>query len=115
MAKIVPPYTYCFAVGLLLVLVIGIPVIHFIKPSMVLSPTLLIGISIGFYLINLRNCYTSYFSCTNRIIYVKSFILSSLIGLLLALLFLSVFKWDVWGLIWSTILSQWYLMFGIGQ
>lgn len=106
MAKIVPPYTYCFAVGLLLVLVVGIPVIHFIKPSMVLSPTLLIGISIGFYLINLRNCYTSYFSCTNRIIYVKSFILSSLIGLLLALLFLSVFKWDVWGLIWSTILSQ---------
>lgn len=106
MAKIVPCYTYCFILGFFMVLVFAIPIIRIIKPTMILSPQLLIGIGFGLYLINLRNCYTSYFSCTNRIIYVKSFITSSLLGLLLAFLFMAYCDMGVWGLIWSTIISQ---------
>lgn len=106
MAKIVPFYTYCFFIGLVMVLFIGIPIVNFIKPTMVLETNVIIGIGIGFYLINLRNCYSSYFSCTNRIIYVKSFICSSLLGLALAFVFMTSFNLGVWGLILSTILSQ---------
>jgi len=106
MAKIVPCYTYCFVFGMLMVLIVAIPIISIIKPSMILDPKMIIGIGVGLYLINLRNCYSSYFSCTNRIIYVKSFIFSSVLGLLLAFIFMSSLNMGVWGLIWSTILSQ---------
>lgn len=106
MAKIVPSYTYCYAFGLFMILVVAVPIIHIIKPSMSLDTGMMIAIGFGQYLINLRNCYTSYLSCTNRIIYVKSFIVSSVIGLLLALLFMAILNWGVWGLICSTIVSQ---------
>ncbi|MDU3385052.1 MAG: hypothetical protein E7F24_09760, partial [Veillonella sp.] len=62
--------------------------------------------SIMQFVIYYRNCYTSYFSCTNRIIYVKSFILSSAIGLVISLAFMELFDLGILGLLGGIILSQ---------
>ena len=85
---------------------VGLPLLNMIKPNFVISDTVLWGASIMQFVIYYRNCYTSYFSCTNRIIYVKSFILSSAIGLVLSLVFMELFDLGILGLLGGIILSQ---------
>ena len=57
-------------------------------------------------MLKFRNCYTSYFSCTNRILYVNGFILSAIICVILSFIFIGPFNYGVWGLIIAQILSQ---------
>lgn len=85
---------------------IGLPLLNMIKPNFVITDGILWGAGIMQFVIFYRNCYTSYFSCTNRIIYVKSFILSSAVGLGLSVAFMHYGDWGVGGLLGGTILSQ---------
>lgn len=106
MSLIVLVFIVLFILGTGVVLVIGLPILRIIKPSAVISAPVLIGICISQFVIKLRNCYTSYFSCTNRLPYVKSFMISSAICILLSYIFLSFFNMGVWGLIIAQIVSQ---------
>lgn len=105
MALIVVSYVVLFAVGLAAVVVIGLPVLRLIKPETTPSAAVMLGAGLYQFVLKFRNCYTSYFSCTNRIPYVKAFILSSSAGVLLALLMMEL-GWGVWGLILSQLISQ---------
>lgn len=93
-------------VGIFGLWLVGLPLLNMIKPNYVISDTVLWGASIMQFVIYYRNCYTSYFSCTNRIIYVKSFILSSVMGLVLSLVFMELFDLGILGLLGGIILSQ---------
>ena len=105
MALIVFSYVALFAVGMLAVILVGLPVLRLIKPDTTPSAAIVLGVGLYQFVLKFRNCYTSYFSCTNRISYVKAFILSSAAGVLLALLMLWL-RWGVWGLILSQIICQ---------
>ena len=106
MALIVTSYVYLFAVMLLLTCTIGLPMLRIIKPEAVISVKVLLGLALYQFIMKLRNCYTSYFSCTNRIIYMRGFIVSAIICIALSAIALGPLHFGVWGLICAQIISQ---------
>lgn len=106
MATIVFMYVITFMVGFVLVITVGLPILRLLKPEAVIGVPLLIAVSANQFILKFRNCYTSYFSCTNRIIYMNAFVLSALLCLVLSFLFIGVLHWGVWGLILAQIASQ---------
>lgn len=89
-----------------IIIIVGIPFIEIIKPGMEVPVRLMIGALVYQFLLKFRNCYTSYFSSTNRIIYMKAFIISSILCVVLAYLGLGVFKIGIYSLIIAQITSQ---------
>lgn len=109
-------FSYCglTIVGLCALLTVGLPLIRLIKPETTPSIAIMTGVAAYQFILKFRNCYTSYFSCTNRIPYVKAFVISSILGVVLATALLAL-GLGIWGLIWAQIISQgcfnsWYWM-----
>ena len=69
------------------------------------AAAVMLGVGIYQFILKFRNCYTSYFSCTNRIPYVWSFIISSFAGVLLTVIMLEA-GMGVWGMILAQLISQ---------
>lgn len=106
MSVIVTSFIYLYLVGTICFNVIGIPLLRIIKPTVIVSMPVLIGLYIYQFMLKFRNCYTSYFSCTNRIIYVKGFVSSAIMCVSLSFLMIGPLRMGVWGLILAQILSQ---------
>ena len=106
MSLIVFSYVLLDLLGLLAVISIGLPLLRLIRPETVVSPAIMMGIGLYQLILKFRNCYTSYFSCTNRIIYVKAFLISSFACVGLALISMGILKMGVWGLIAAQLISQ---------
>lgn len=105
MSLIVFSYCSLFLVGLLAVVAMGLPILRLIKPATTPSVAVMLGVAAYQFMLKFRNCYTSYFSCTNRIPYAKAFLISSALGVALAAGLLAL-GWGVWGLIFAQIISQ---------
>ncbi len=106
MSLIVVSYVLLYVVGLIAVVTVGLPILRLIKPSTTPSIAVMLGAGIYQFILKFRNCYTSYFSCTNRIPYAGSFICSSVLCVCLALLFLGGARLGIWGLLLAQIVSQ---------
>ena len=65
-------------IGTALVLLLGIPFVRWIKPTYAISASVLFFVSVCQFLLKLVNCYTTYISTTNRLIYSGSFVVTSL-------------------------------------
>ena len=83
-----------------------IPVINIIKGSAILTIPLLL--SVGFYqfILKLRDCYAWYLGSTNRVVYYKSFIFSSILCTALSILFVGYWHLNISGFIYAQIISQ---------
>lgn len=106
MSVVTVSYVGLYAIGTFLVAAAGIPILRVIKPESTISVTVFLGVALYQFILKLRNCYTSYFACTNRIIYMKSFIVSAVACVLLEFFCMGVLKLGVWGLIAAQIASQ---------
>lgn len=105
MSLIVVSYVSLYTVGLIAIVTVGLPILRLIKPDT--TPTVLIMLGVGLYqfMLKFRNCYTSYFSCTNRILYARAFVISSVACVLLAVVMLWL-GWGIWGMILAQTISQ---------
>lgn len=103
---IVKSLTILFITGTIGAILIGFPLLRLIKPELVVSIPVFIGICIAQFILKYRNCYTTYFSATNRIIYIKSFVLSALLCIACSFLLLRYTTMGVWGVITAQIASQ---------
>lgn len=101
-------FSYCgiFLLGMLGVIIVGRPLFRLIKPEYNLSIALLVGIGIYQFILKYRNCFCSYISTTNRLIYAKSFVISAVLCIIFSVLLVGVLKWGVAGLIIAQIMSQ---------
>lgn len=106
MSMIIMSFSYIFIAGLIGVCAIGLPLLRLIRPSAVVSVPILLGLSAYQFILKYRNCYTSYFSCTNRIIYMKAFVVSAVLCVALSFVAIGLFDFGVWGLIIAQIISQ---------
>lgn len=106
MSLIVLSYSIMFVVCMAAAAVVGLPILRLIKPGVGLTVPVVLGVGAYFFLLYFRNCYTSYFSCTNRIPYMKAFLFSSAVCVVLALILLDNFGWGIWGLILAQLISQ---------
>ena len=77
-----------------------------IKPESTPTIAVMLGVGIYQFILMFRNCYASYFSCTNRIPYVTAYFLSSMACVTAAALMLRLTALGVWALILAQITSQ---------
>ncbi len=106
MSVIVVTFILLFILGMIATLSFGIPILKFVKANAVISVPVLSLLCLYQFILKFRNCYTSYFSCTNRILYLKSFVLSSVLSIVLSLIAMAYFGLEVYGLICAQIISQ---------
>ena len=106
MSVIVMSFVYLYLAGILLFCIGGLPILQFIRPSATVSYSVLLGLCAYQFILQLRNCYTSYFSCTNRIIYLRAFLCSSILCTGLSLYLAGSCQLGIWGLIMAQIVSQ---------
>lgn len=106
MSVIVVSLVILFVLGVAAFVIIFLPLLRIVKPEAIVSVPILLGLCVYHFILQFRNCYTSYFSCSNRIPYMKSFVLSSVFCILLSLVFTGCLHWGAWGLIAAQILSQ---------
>ena len=106
MSAILFTLTLLMGLGVILTLLVGLPILKYIKPGVVVSTPLLLGIFLNQFILRFRNCYSSYLSCTNRLIYMKSFVVSSFLCLILYIIFMGPFHLGVWGIVLAQVVSQ---------
>ena len=105
MSLIAVSYMGLYVLGMAAVATVGLPILRLLKPDT--TPTVMVMLGVGFYqfMLKFRNCYTSYFSCTNRIPYVWAFLISAVAGVTMAA-FTLWRGFGIWGLIGAQIISQ---------
>lgn len=109
MSLIVTIFLVSFIVLAIMTCIMGLPIMNMIKPDTKIPIWLFCFVVIYQFILRFRNCYTSYFSCTNRIPYVNSFIITSVASVLSSFVLTGLLGLGFLGLIISQILSQ--LMF----
>jgi len=106
MALIIMTFVYIFILGTVGTAVVGLPVLKLIKPNSIVTVDVFVVLCIYQFLLRFRNCFTSFFSCTNRIPYVKSFVASACLCIILSYFSMGVLGLGIWGLIVAQIVSQ---------
>ncbi len=106
MKSIVINFVALFILGVAGFVLVGRPLLRLVKPSAVVSIPVFLGISAYQIMLGFRDCHASYFSCTNRILHLKSYVISSIVGVILSFTAMNVLQAGVWGLIAAQIISQ---------
>lgn len=106
MSFIVVSYILIYIVGFIGLTTVGLPIVAILKPSYTIPISLLFAVGFYQFILKFRNCYTTYISSTNRLIYWKHFVISAFICITLSLVLDGIFDMGVWGLIIAQIFSQ---------
>lgn len=106
MSMIMVVNLYVAFTGVIGLVLFGPYIIKFFKPSMVLSRTIILGIAIYLFLYKRQNTYASFISNMNCLPYVKSYVLSGLFGVVLAVIFMKYLNLGIWGLILGQFIPQ---------
>lgn len=99
-------FVFFFLLGVILVVTIGLPMLRFIKPEVIIGVPVLMGLFLGQFMLGFRDCFTSYFSCTNRLIYMPAFLISSVACIIISIILIKFFEMGMWGLVFAQIISQ---------
>lgn len=106
MSLVVMSFVYLFLLGVAAFSAIGLPLLRIVKPSAVLPLPVLLGLCAYQFILKFRNCYTSYFSCTNRILYLNGFLVAAVLCVALSFAAIGPLRLGLWGLIAAQIVSQ---------
>ena len=98
-------FTSIFWLGVLALSTVGIPILKFIKPEHTYDRVVIITLSVYIFFFNRQSYYASFISNTNHIPYVIPYIVSSAVGLGLALLFV-YYDLGIFGLILGQFIAQ---------
>lgn len=105
-AMCVAGYIIVFFIGTFGIVFIGLPIIHLLKPEILLDIYLFLGLAIYQFIISFRNCYSSYLSSTNRLWYWKSYIFASGVCLLLEIFLFNQTRLGGYVIVISSIVSE---------
>jgi len=106
MAVSITMYFIVFWLGTFLLVTIGIPIISLIKTDVEFSIPIILAIAVYKFLLKHHSTYASYISNTNNVPYVKAFLLSGILGIVLSVVILKTTEFGVWGLIFAQIIAQ---------
>lgn len=88
------------------VVLIAPPFIRFVKPDYEVSASLLLALCVYQSVLKVRDCYATYFSCSNRVPYVWSYCITSVAGVALSVLVLSRTGGNVYGFVLAQAVPQ---------
>lgn len=108
MSVVVMSFVYLFLLGGLALITVGMPLLRILKPTIDITYGIVLGLLAYQFMLKLRNCYTSYFSCTNRICYLNAFIVSAFLCTTLSFIMIGPLHLGISGLIIAQICSQIY-------
>lgn len=106
MSAIITTLVLLFMLGGIAAIFVALPILKIIKPSAIISIPIFCGIYANQFILKFRNCYSSYFSCSNRLIYIKAYVISAFLCIFLSLFLFEFFDLGVWSLIYAQIFSQ---------
>lgn len=106
MSLIVMSFIYIFITGTIIFILVFMPLLRLVKPEMIVSLPVLLGLCVYHFVLKFRDFFSSYFSCTNRICYMNGFITSAILCVTLSFIAVGKFHLGVWGLIMSQFISQ---------
>lgn len=106
MAISITAFDLIFIFGVIFLLMIGIPILRIIKPTSTFNNYVIIGLAVYNFFYKRQSYYTSFISNTNCVPYMKPYIISSLLGIFLSILFIRFFHLGIWGLIIGQFLPQ---------
>lgn len=106
MSLIIASLLSLFFIGFVASVTIVPPLLRLLKPESVIPVSVLTGLCFYHFILQFRNVFTSYFSSTNRIIYMKSFVASAIFCVVLSVIFTGYFNMGMWGLVCAQIISQ---------
>lgn len=92
--------------GITVLIVVGIPIIKIVKPDIIMNMTTILAVSVYEFLSKHHSYYASYISNTNRVPYVRSYVISSMFGIILSITFVTVCDFGIWGLIAGQTIAQ---------
>lgn len=99
-------YFLLYAIVLVGLIFAGLPIIKLIKPSYEMDYLVLLSIGATLFILYYRNLFCSYISCTNRLMYYKGFLVSSVLCVASAYLLLRFTNLGIYALILSQLGSQ---------
>lgn len=99
-------YLLCYAFCTIVIFVGVYPLLPLLKPGSLFDPWVYGGVALYMFLFDWHSLFASVLASFNRIPYMWAYVVSSLAGLLCALVFVSLFNWGIWGLIGGLALPQ---------
>lgn len=106
MSIIVSSYIFLFVIGVCAFVSVVYPLLVYFKLQNTISLMLCMLICLYQFLFGLRNCYTSYFSCSNRIIYLRAFVCSSFLFCFISFICGEYLELGLNGIVLSQLISQ---------
>jgi len=92
--------------GTIAVVTIVFPILRFIKPNTIFSIPIFIGLSLYTFLWQQQSASASYIANTNKVPYMPAFVVSSLVGIILTLVFIKSSNIGIWSLILGPFIAQ---------
>jgi len=98
-AKGISLFYILYSIGVIAVILIGFPLIQLLGLDMAYNIPIFLGLSLYTFLWTQQVLFAAFISNTNRILYMKSFLVSSVFGTIASLLLMGYFGMGLWGLI----------------
>lgn len=99
-------YSIVYLAGILGLMTVGIPLIHIFKSTTNLNRNVIAGYAVYQFMLSYRNCYGSYLSCTNRVWYWKSYLLTSFFSICIYTILMALTVPNVWYIIVVSIIGE---------
>lgn len=99
-------YFFLFWSGTIALITVGIPILKWVKPENTYNIAVILGIAVYNFFYKRQSYYASFISNTNHVPYVKSYVLSSIAGVVFSVIMVYLLKMGVWGLIIGQFLPQ---------
>ena len=99
-------FAVLFWAGTIALIMVGIPILKWVKPENTYDIAIIMGIAVYNFFYKRQSYYASFISNTNHVPYVKSYVLSSIAGVILSVIMVFFMNMGVWGLIIGQFLPQ---------
>lgn len=99
-------YSIVYLFGIFGLLTVGVPLIHIFKPTANINRIIIAGYAVYQFMLSYRNCYGAYLSCTNRVWYWKSYLLTSVSSVCIYTVLMILTEPCVWYIIIVSIISE---------
>ena len=99
-------YIVSYILMLLLLFVVGIPIIEYIKPNVMLENSLLLFVALYMFLEANQSLFVSYISTSNKLPYVFPYLISAASGVVIAIILLEYTDLGIWGIVFAHFVVQ---------
>ena len=99
-------YQLIFVIMTLGFVVVGIPLLMWIRPTMEINIVMVLSVCLFYYLYNQHSLFCSMIASINRILYYKCYIVTAVCAIVISVITTAIFDTGIWGLIWSQIIAN---------